>query len=104
MRGGHRNGAGRKKGSSSKLQLQEAFVELEEKDLKNPLTIMMQIMNNAYNNGNGKLALIAAKYAAPYVHAQLNRTELDARVDVGKIEELSKDELQSIIQSEGKGG
>lgn len=102
MRGGYRNGAGRKKGSSSKLQLQEAFSEIEEKDLKQPLTIMMQIMNNAYNNGNSKLALVAAKYAAPYMHAQLNRTELSAKVDVGKVEELSKNELEAIIKSESK--
>ncbi|CAI3933579.1 hypothetical protein [Commensalibacter papalotli (ex Botero et al. 2024)] len=96
MRGGYREGSGRKKGSSHKVSLSTIQEIMQKEDFQSPLEIILNIMNQAYKSEDYKLALEAAKGAAPYLHARLN--EVNANIhQMKKIQEMSDDELHYIV-------
>lgn len=98
MRGGYREGSGRKKGSTHKVSLSTVQDIMDKEDFQNPLEIILKIMNKAYENEDYKLALEAAKGAAPYLHARLN--EVNANIhQMKKIQDMSDDELQYLINN-----
>ena len=81
MRGGRREGAGRKPGSVSRLDA-EAREEAHASGLL-PLGYLLAIMRDV--NEDKRVRLDAAKAAAPYCHARLSATELSGP-DKGPIE------------------
>lgn len=96
MRGGYREGSGRKKGSTHKVSLSTIQAIIEKEDFQSPLEIILNIMNQAYESEDYKLALEAAKGAAPYLHARLN--EVNANIhQMKKIQEMSDDELHYLV-------
>ncbi|CAI3927313.1 unnamed protein product [Commensalibacter communis] len=96
MRGGYREGSGRKKGSTHKVSLSTVQGIMQKEEFQSPLEIILKIMNQAYENEDYKLALEAAKGAAPYMHARLN--EVNANIHhMKRIQEMSDDELHYFI-------
>lgn len=96
MRSGYREGSGRKRGASHKVSLSTVQNIMQQENFPSPLEIIMSIMNQAYLNEDYKLALEAAKSAAPYMHARLN--EVNATIHkIKKIEETTDDELKYLI-------
>lgn len=96
MRGGYREGSGRKKGSTHKVSLSTVQAIIEKEEFQSPLEIILKIMNQAYESEDYKLALEAAKGAAPYLHARLN--EVNANIhQMKKITEMTEEELQHLI-------
>jgi hypothetical protein len=73
MRGGRREGAGRKQGSVNKLD-EQARAEVLKSGDETPLQFLLRMMRT---NPDEAKQLDAAKAAAPYVHARL------ATIDVG---------------------
>ena len=72
MRGGKREGSGRRPGSVTRID-----AEARQRALSGgmmPLDYMLAIMRDESQEQNGRLA--AAKAAAPYCHARLASTEL----------------------------
>ena len=71
-RGGHRPGAGRKKGSqSSKTKARLAVVERLSTGAPTPLDVMLAAMEDALARGDMSAAAAFAKDAAPYMHPRL---------------------------------
>lgn len=98
MRGGYREGSGRKKGSSHKVSLSTVKGIMDKEDFQSPLEIILKIMNQAYESEDYKLALEAAKGAAPYLHARLN--EVNANIhQMTNIKDMSDEELQYLINN-----
>lgn len=90
MKGGKREGAGRKRGIPNKATAKKA-AEIAESGLT-PLDYMLQLMRN--EESDGVVRFEAAKAAAPYVHPRLAATEHTGK-DGGPIEtkEVSDMEL-----------
>jgi hypothetical protein len=87
IKGGKREGAGRKAGVRNK-KTTELQKKVEATGLT-PLEVMLDIMRNTDDD---RLRLTAAQSAAPYVHAKLSSIELTGK-DGGAIETVSKIEL-----------
>lgn len=99
MRGGYREGSGRKKGSGHKVSLSTIQEIMQKEDFQSPLEIILNIMNQAYQSEDYRLALEAAKGAAPYLHAKLN--EVNANIhQMKKIKDMTEDELQFLINED----
>jgi hypothetical protein len=80
-RGGRRPGAGRKRGSLSKLTTQIAAREADKG--VTPLEVMLQAMRAWHAEGKLSLAVAVAKDAAPYCHARLSSMQVDHGGSVG---------------------
>lgn len=76
--GGKRKGAGRRRGSAN-IRSREAVAKAEELGIL-PLDVMLEAMRTAYEAGGAVAAFTYAKDAAPYLHAKLSATELNAQV------------------------
>jgi hypothetical protein len=72
VRGGRREGAGRKPGSVSKLDAAARMKAMEGGMM--PLDFLLAIMRDDEKDARSRLD--AAKAAAPYCHARLSSTEL----------------------------
>lgn len=81
IKGGAREGAGRKKGSPNK-KTAETQKAVEESGVT-PLEYMLQVMRDPMNEAKERLS--AAVAAAPYVHAKLSSVELTGK-DGGAVE------------------
>lgn len=92
--GGARQNAGRKKGTSSKIPLEKAIQAVNREDYKTPLEVMLKIMNDNLSS-DVKLALEAAKGAAPYMHAKLIESKNENRHFT--LENASTEELQRFL-------
>lgn len=95
-RGGYRNGAGRKKGLRNKISAKKVLAKIDSEDCKDPLTIMVDIMNRAYAEDDYRLALEAARGAAPYIHAKLSESKVE--LNQVKLDKMSDDELNRLIE------
>ncbi|CAK7192261.1 hypothetical protein COMNV_00452 [Commensalibacter sp. Nvir] len=84
-RGGVRKGSGRKKGSTNKISLKRTLSTLEHKEYKTPLEVLLIVMNQCLTDRDYKLAIEAAKGAAPYVHVKKSE---EAMVDKGEAQRL----------------
>jgi len=73
MKGGKREGAGRRPGSLSRKS--RDIAERAAKEGITPLEVMLDIMRQAHASGAFEGALEAAKGAAPYMHPRLNAIE-----------------------------
>ncbi len=91
--GGPRTGAGRKKGSSNKISAKAVIEKISAEDMKSPLEIMTHIMHQAFAEGDFEMALDAAHKAAPYMHAKLSESKIEATFRK-KIEDMTDEELQ----------
>jgi hypothetical protein len=65
MRGGKRNGAGRKKGAKTQRTRKTKTVGIM------PLDVMLEAMRQSYEDGETAAAAAYAKDAAPYCHPKL---------------------------------
>ncbi|CAK7192399.1 hypothetical protein COMNV_00595 [Commensalibacter sp. Nvir] len=98
QRGGRRSGAGRKKGSSSKIKLEHVADSFKSEAFKTPLEVMTIVMNECLHQKKYKLAIEAAKGAAPYMHARLSDVKVDASVHhIKHVEEMTDEELDVFI-------
>lgn len=98
-RGGYRKGSGRKKGSTSKIPLEQAIQVIDENNYKTPLQVMIKIMNdNLLGGGDIKLALEAAKGAAPYMHAKL--IESKNETSIKSLDQYTDEELQIFVSND----
>lgn len=90
-RGGVRAGAGRKPGTLTK-RTREAAEKLHIEG-ENPLDFLLQVMRNPEADFDARFE--AAKAAAPYVHPRLQavemKAEVDASVEVHRIELVAAD-------------
>jgi hypothetical protein len=95
IKGGKREGAGRKPGVPNKrtAEIQKA---VEESGLT-PLDYMLQVMRDPMQEDHRRLT--AAQAAAPYVHAKLSSVELSGK-DGGPMETVTRIEL---IDMDGDG-
>lgn len=76
MRGGRREGAGRKKGSTTKATVyrQEMLAKAAAEGIS-PLEVIMTAMRAAWDAGNTDKAVEHAIAAAPYMHPRLAATQ-----------------------------
>lgn len=82
MRGGKRQGAGRKRGAST-TKTRAVADQLMKDGRMSPLEIMIQAMADVYRDAGALAAFQLAKDVAPYLHPRLTST------DVGKKNETS---------------
>lgn len=95
MRGGARQGAGRRKGSVSEpTRLRVAVAEKALQSGLTPLDYMLSILRDVTKDEKERFA--AAKEAAPYLHPRLSSVE--AHVKVSEHEEAVKS-LHSVVTS-----
>src|SRR5207302_8270258 len=80
MRGGHRTGAGRKRGTvtAKTRRRQEVALRALEQGTT-PLEVILEAMREAYRQQGAAAAVPYAKEAAPYVHPRLSA--VDANID-----------------------
>lgn len=93
--GGARQNAGRKKGTSSKIPLEKAIQAVDKENYKTPLEVMLKIMNDNLST-DVKLALEAAKGAAPFMHAKLIESKNENTL-TKKISDMTDDELHMLV-------
>lgn len=77
MRGGKREGAGRKTGSKTKRSSEVALAAAAQGI--SPVEVMLEVMRSAYSAGDAGMALDAAKSAAPYVSPRLSAIAIDMK-------------------------
>lgn len=92
IKGGARQGAGRKKGEPNKrtAEIQQA---VEQSGLT-PLEYMLQVMRDVGQDEQRRLA--AAQAAAPYVHAKLSSVEMTGKGG-GPIQAITRIELAPLV-------
>jgi len=91
MRGGKREGAGRKKGSRNKRTAEmQARIRASGMD---PLTFMISVMRNI--NAPLELRFEAAKQAAPFVHPKLSAIE-HSGPDSGPVEVKHYTDIEAV--------
>lgn len=78
MKGGKREGAGRKKGSKTQRHVDIALREAARG--LTPIEVMLETMRSLWANGQQTEASAIAKDAAPFIHPRLSSVE--AKVDV----------------------
>jgi hypothetical protein len=97
MRGGRREGAGRKPGSVSKLDGEARRRAMEGGMM--PLDYLLGIMRD--ENQDARWRLDAAKAAAPYCHARLSSTELSGpNGDAVKVQTTQKLDISDLSDEE----
>jgi hypothetical protein len=97
MRGGRREGAGRKPGSVSKLDGEARRRAMEGGMM--PLDYLLGIMRD--ENQDARWRLDAAKAAAPYCHARLSSTELSGpNGDAVKVQTTQKLDISDLNDEE----
>lgn len=75
MRGGKREGAGRRKGSVTKATaIRQELIARAAAEGISPLEVMMTAMREAWAAGDQKLAFERATACAPYMHPRLAAT------------------------------
>ena len=85
-RGGRQKGTGNKAVAARQAALEDAErrategMSPDEIKLLSPLDVMLLAMRTAVQEGKLSSALVAAKEAAPYIHAKLTSTTIDATV------------------------
>jgi hypothetical protein len=106
VRGGRREGAGRKPGSVSKLDAETRRKATEGGMM--PLDYLLGIMRDADQDARSRLD--AAKVAAPYCHARLSSTELSGpnggavevqttqKIDISDLDQEELDILERALQ------
>jgi hypothetical protein len=106
MRGGRREGAGRKPGSVSKLDAEARRKAMEGGMM--PLDYLLGIMRD--QDQDARWRLDAAKAAAPYCHARLSSTELSGpngsavkvqttrKLDISDLDDEELDMLERALQ------
>jgi hypothetical protein len=111
MRGGRREGAGRKPGSVSKLDAEARRKALEGGMM--PLDYLLGIMRDEDQDPRSRLD--AAKAAAPYCHARLSATELSGpnggpvavkttdRLDISGLNDAELEALESALRKTVQG-
>lgn len=98
--GGARKGAGRKK-TINRQKIAESIIDRRIKQTENlPLAIMLQLMQEALEEGDKETAFSRAKECAPYVHARLSNVEQTTHT-VTDAAELSDDDLINIARASG---
>lgn len=102
MRGGARNGAGRKKGSVTKATaIRQEMLARAAADGISPLDVMLGAMREAWDSGNVTAAANFAKDAAPYMHPRLQAVEHKGNAD-HPLEQNSRVELVVIDATDDK--
>jgi hypothetical protein len=97
MRGGRREGAGRKPGSVSKLDGEARRRAMEGGMM--PLDYLLGIMRD--ENQDARWRLDAAKAAGPYCHARLSSTELSGpNGDAVKVQTTQKLDISDLNDEE----
>lgn len=98
IKGGKREGAGRKKGVPNKrnAEIQKA---VEESGLT-PLQYLLSVMRDPVAEPRERQACAIA--AAPYVHAKLSSIEMTADMRIHKPQDLTDDELASIAATSSR--
>lgn len=96
--GGARQNAGRKKGTSSKIPLEKAMQAVDKESYKTPLEVMLKIMNDNLS-ADVKLALEAAKGAAPYMHAKLIESKNEI-TNIKRPDQMTDEELRIFLGSD----
>ena len=76
-RGGKRPGAGRPRGSASKKAKVSAAALMRSG--RQPLEVLLLVMDKALEDGDWKTAREAAKDAAPYIHQKFSATDQPAK-------------------------
>lgn len=92
-RGGYRNGAGRKKGLRNKISVKKVLAKIDSEDCKDPLTIMVDIMNRAYAENDYRLALEAARVPL-LIYIKLSKSKVE--LNQVKLDKMSDDELNRL--------
>jgi len=92
MRGGKREGAGRKKGSAT-LRTREIANAAAEQGIT-PLEVMLGAMRKAWDEGDRAAAANFAKDAAPYIHPKLSNVQHSGDAD-NPVETVTRIELTS---------
>ena len=88
MRGGFREGSGRKKGSTNRFSIELMERAKAAGDL--PVDFLLKLMRD--ETLDTRTRLDAAKAAAPYVHHKLSAMKLDASTDL-----THEDWLRSLV-------
>src|SRR5688572_9083988 len=80
MRGGKRNGAGRKPGSPTEKR--RPIAKIAEARGMTPYDVMEEAMWAEYDAGNLREAAAIAKDCAPYKHPRLSSSQIKAEVEM----------------------
>ena len=95
MRGGKREGAGRKRGSRNRRSVQAYMAAEAGGEL--PLDYMLNIMRSKSKDIDDERRDRMAIAAAPYLHAKLSNVTMDQDADID-LSKLSDDQLERAIE------
>lgn len=102
------DGSGRKPGSRNKMTLEraaarDAFLGKTLAEGSTPLSVMLKVMlGGPESEGVSERQYLAAKDAAPYVHARMAAIQHSGKIGVG-VEEMTDADLAAIAAGSGSG-